>query len=63
MDTGIAAGPKIPGHSVLVVPPGISDATQLERRVIAIVLFNEGMELIETVRSNEIFKNRLFFFT
>ena len=34
---GIAAGPEIPGTSIFVVPPR-SDSTQLERRVIAIVL-------------------------
>ena len=38
VDAGVATGPEIPGHSVLVVPPGISDATQFKRRVVAIVL-------------------------
>ena len=41
VDAGVAPRPEIPGHSVFVVPPGKSDAVQLERRVIAIVL---GME-------------------
>ena len=38
VDAGVAAGPEVPGYSALVVPPGIRDATQLERCVIAIVL-------------------------
>ena len=44
VDTGIAAGPEIPGHSVPIVPPGISDAIQIKRCVIAIVLKDEEME-------------------
>ena len=38
VNAGVAAGPEIPGSSVPVVPPGIGDATELERCVIAIVL-------------------------
>ena len=38
VDAGIAAGPEIQGHSVPVVPPGICNAVQIERCVIAIVL-------------------------
>ena len=36
VDTGIAAGPKIPGNYVPVVPPRVSDSIQLERRVIGV---------------------------
>ena len=38
VDAGIAPRPEIQGNSVPVVPPGISDAVQIERCEIAIVL-------------------------
>ena len=37
VDAGVAPRPKIPGNTVPVVPPGISDAVQIERCEIAIV--------------------------
>ena len=41
VDAGIAPRPEIPGHTVPVVPRGISDAVQFERCEIAIVLTEE----------------------
>ena len=41
VDAGIAPRPEIPGHTIPVVPPGISDAVQIERCEIAIVLTEE----------------------
>ena len=38
VDAGFVTGPEIPGHSVLVVPPAIGDASKLEWCVIANVL-------------------------
>ena len=44
VDACVAPRPEIPGYSVPVVPPGISDAVQIERCEIAIVLKDEEME-------------------
>ena len=44
VDAGIAPRPEIQGNSVPVVPPGISDAVQIERCEIAIVLTEEWKE-------------------
>ena len=41
VDACVAPRPEIPGYSVPVVPPGISDAVQIERCEIAIVLTEE----------------------
>ena len=38
VDAGIASRPEILGGSVPVIPPGIGNSIELERRVIAIIL-------------------------